>query len=92
MSSEVGVVNIEPEDIESHGRLEPGKMFLVDMNEGKIIGDEEIKNKIVSERPYKEWLNKNSLRLKDVPNDNKNCPIETLDVRTRQRLYNYTIE
>ncbi|MGY5353992.1 glutamate synthase large subunit [Wenyingzhuangia sp. IMCC45467] len=92
MSSEVGVVDIQPEDIVSHGRLEPGKMFLVDMNKGRIIDDEEIKNKIVSERPYKEWLNKNSLRLKDVPNDNKACPLETLDLKTRQRLYNYTIE
>jgi len=92
MSSEVGVVNIEPTDIESHGRLEPGKMFLVDMNEGRIIDDEEIKNKIVSERPYKKWLKDNSLQLKDVPNTNEVCPIETLDLKTRQRLYNYTIE
>ncbi|ANW97474.1 glutamate synthase subunit alpha [Wenyingzhuangia fucanilytica] len=92
MSSEVGVVDIAPEDVVSHGRLEPGKMFLVDMNKGRIIDDEEIKDKICSERPYKEWLNKNSLRLKDVPNENKACPLETLDLKTRQRLYNYTIE
>ena len=92
MSSEVGVVDIEPSDIESHGRLEPGKMFLVDMNEGRIIDDEEIKNKIVSERPYKKWLEANNLQLKDVPNTNEVCPIETLDLKTRQRLYNYTIE
>ncbi len=92
MSSEVGVVNIDPKDIERHGRLEPGKMFLVDMNEGRIIDDEEIKNKIVSERPYKKWLNENSMQLKDVPNTNEVCPIETLDLKTRQRLYNYTIE
>ncbi|HET7360545.1 MAG TPA: glutamate synthase subunit alpha, partial [Salinimicrobium sp.] len=51
MSSETGVIDIEPENIELHGRLEPGKMFLVDMNEGRIIGDEEVKKKIVSERP-----------------------------------------
>ncbi len=92
MSSEVGVVNIDPADIESHGRLEPGKMFLVDMNEGRIIDDEEIKNKVVSERPYQKWLDKNSLQLRDVPNTNEVCPIETLDLKTRQRLYNYTIE
>jgi len=86
MSSEVGVVDIEPSDIESHGRLEPGKMFLVDMNEGRIIEDEEIKNKIVSERPYRKWLDKNNLQLKDVPNTNAVCPIETLDLKTRQRF------
>ncbi|PCE64602.1 glutamate synthase large subunit [Sediminicola luteus] len=92
MSSEVGVVDLDPADIESHGRLEPGKMFLVDMNEGRIVGDEEIKDKIVTQRPYKKWLNENNLQLKDVPNNNTACPIETLDLNTRQRLYNYTIE
>ena len=92
MSSEIGVVEIAPEDIKSHGRLEPGKMFLVDMNEGRIINDEEIKSRIVSERPYKEWLEKTRLHLKDVPYTNTTCPIETIDIKTRQRLFNYTFE
>ncbi len=92
MSSEVGVVEVEPSDIELHGRLEPGKMFLVDMNEGRIIDDEEIKSKIVSERPYQEWLDKTRLHLKDIPYTSATCPIETIDVKTRQRLFNYTIE
>ena len=92
MSSEIGVVDIAPEDVEKHGRLEPGKMFLVDMNEGRIIEDEEIKSKIVSERPYKEWLYKTRLHLKDVPYNNETCPIETIDIKTRQRLFNYTFE
>ncbi len=92
MSSEIGVVEVAPEDVESHGRLEPGKMFLVDMNEGRIINDEEIKTKVVSERPYKDWLNKTKLHLKDIPYAGETCPIETIDVYTRQRLFNYTIE
>ncbi|WP_242134278.1 glutamate synthase large subunit [Aestuariivivens marinum] len=92
MSSEVGVVDLDPSDIEKHGRLEPGKMFLVDMNEGRIVDDEEIKNKIVSERPYKEWLDKTRLHLRDVPYTNETCPIETIDIKTRQRLFNYTFE
>ncbi len=92
MSSEIGVVEVAPEDVESHGRLEPGKMFLVDMNEGRIINDEEIKSKIVSERPYQEWLDKTRLHLKDIPYTSATCPIETIDVKTRQRLFNYTIE
>ncbi|PQJ73756.1 glutamate synthase large subunit [Polaribacter gangjinensis] len=92
MSSEIGVVDIEPSDILKHGRLEPGKMFLVDMNEGRIIEDEEIKNKIVTERPYKEWLDKTRLHLRDVPYTNETCPIETIDIKTRQRLFNYTFE
>ena len=92
MSSEIGVVDIEPENIESHGRLEPGKMFLVDMNKGRIINDEEIKSKIVLERPYKKWLQKTRLHLKDVPYTSETCPIETIDIKTRQRLFNYTFE
>eukprot|EP00095_Tigriopus_kingsejongensis_P005784 maker-scaffold4222_size6372-snap-gene-0.0 protein:Tk05784 transcript:maker-scaffold4222_size6372-snap-gene-0.0-mRNA-1 annotation:"glutamate synthase" len=92
MSSEIGVVDVAPEDVESHGRLEPGKMFLVDMNKGRIINDEEIKSKIVSERPYQEWLNNTSLNLKDIPYTNQTCPIETIDIKTRQRLFNYTFE
>ena len=92
MSSEIGVVEVAPEDVKSHGRLEPGKMFLVDMNEGRIINDEEIKSRIVSERPYQEWLDKSRLHLKDLPYTNATCPIETIDVKTRQRLFNYTIE
>jgi glutamate synthase (ferredoxin) len=92
MASEVGVVDIEPEDVESHGRLEPGKMFLVDMNEGRIIDDEEIKTKIVNQRPYKKWLDKSRLHLRDVKYTNETCPIETIDIKTRQRLFNYTFE
>ena len=92
MASEIGVVDFAPEDVERHGRLEPGKMFLVDMNEGRIIEDEEIKSKIVRERPYKKWLDQTRLHLKDVPYTNETCPIETIDIKTRQRLFNYTFE
>ena len=92
MSSEIGVVDIAPEDIKEHGRLKPGKMFLVDMNEGRIIQDEEIKSKIISERPYQEWLDKTRLHLKDVPYSGETCPIESIDIKTRQRLFNYTFE
>ena len=67
MSSETGVLDIKPENVVKHGRLEPGKMFLVDMNAGRIINDEEIKQEIVSKRPYREWLNRNLLPLAGVP-------------------------
>ncbi|MEN8879875.1 MAG: glutamate synthase central domain-containing protein, partial [Polaribacter sp.] len=92
MSSEIGVVDIAPSNVKEHGRLEPGKMFLVDMNEGRIIEDKEIKSKIVTERPYQEWLDKTRLHLKDVPYTSETCPIETIDIKTRQRLFNYTFE
>jgi len=63
MSSETGVVDIKPENVEFHGRLEPGKMFLVDMNKGRIVNDEEIKEKIATKHPYRKWLNENLIHL-----------------------------
>ena len=63
MSSETGVVEIEPENVLSHGRLEPGKIFLVDMDEGKIVNNDEIKSQIVSKQPYRKWVNNNILQL-----------------------------
>jgi glutamate synthase (ferredoxin) len=92
MSSEIGVLDVKPEDVVQHGRLEPGKMFLVDMNEGRIIEDDEIKNAIVTKRPYRKWLNDNLLQLAKVPYTNNSTPTESLDYETRLRLFGYTIE
>ncbi|WP_299682926.1 glutamate synthase large subunit [uncultured Tenacibaculum sp.] len=92
MSSEIGVLNIKPDNVVKHGRLEPGKMFLVDMNAGRIIEDEEIKEKIVSKHPYKEWLKEHSLPLADIPYTNNSIPKEKTDYKTRLRLFGYTTE
>ena len=92
MSSEIGVLDIKPEDVVQHGRLEPGKMFLVDMNKGRIIEDEEVKKAIVTKHPYKKWLNDNLLQLAKIPYTNNPIPVETIDFETRQRLFGYTIE
>ena len=92
MSSEVGVVEIEPENIELHGRLEPGKMFLVNMEEGRIVNDEEIKEEIALRYPYKEWLNKNLVHLKDIPYND--CPLflNEASVQKRKAVFGYTLE
>jgi glutamate synthase (ferredoxin) len=92
MSSETGVLDIKPENVVHHGRLEPGKMFLVDMNAGRIINDEEIKQKIVSEKPYRKWLNKNLLPLADIPYTGNDSPKEEIDLVARQKIFGYTIE
>jgi len=92
MSSEIGVLDIKPEDVIQHGRLEPGKMFLVDMNEGRIIEDDEIKKDIVTKQPYKKWLNENLLHLANVPYTQNEIPEEVVEFETRQRLFGYTIE
>jgi glutamate synthase (ferredoxin) len=92
MSSEVGVVDLEPENIEMHGRLEPGKMFLVNMEEGRIVNDEEIKEAIALKHPYKEWLNKNLVHLRDIPYND--CPLflNEASVQKRKAIFGYTLE
>ncbi|WP_340203239.1 glutamate synthase large subunit [Ascidiimonas sp. W6] len=92
MSSETGVIDIKPENVSYHGRLEPGRMFLVDMNEGRIIQDEEVKDKIVSERPYREWLDKNLLPLAKVPYTDYKTPIEPEARITRLKVFGFTTE
>ena len=92
MSSETGVIEIDPKNIEHHGRLEPGKMFLVDMNKGRIVKDEEIKESIVSKHPYKQWLDKNLVHLRDIPA--KKGPIKHREdtLEKRQVVFGYTEE
>ena len=92
MSSETGVVEIEPKNVLSHGRLEPGKIFLVDMEEGKIVNDEEIKSQIVSKKPYRKWVNNNILQLKDVPYTGNRTPNEKIKFETRLKIFGYTKE
>ncbi len=67
MASETGVLPIDPSTIIEKGRLQPGKMFVVDMEKGKIISDEELKKEICSQKPYGEWLNKYKIRLEELP-------------------------
>ena len=67
MASEVGVLDILPEDIILNGRLKPGRMFLVDTQEGRIVEDEELKRDICRQRPYQEWVRKNLIRFEELP-------------------------
>ena len=92
MSSETGVLEIDPENIEMHGRLEPGKMFLVNMDEGRIVEDDEIKKQISLNKPYKRWLKENLLHLKDIPYTGNNNEVENEDFETRMRIFGYTQE
>lgn len=67
MASESGVLPVDPSMIKEKGRLQPGKMFVVDMEQGRIISDEELKKDICSRKPYSEWLNKYKIRLEELP-------------------------
>ena len=92
MSSETGVIQIDPANVSLHGRLEPGRMFLVDMEEGRIVEDHEIKEKISSKRPYGEWLNQNLLHLKDIPYTGNKTLIEKESFIKRLQAFGYTEE
>ena len=67
MPSETGVLPVEPSMIKEKVRLQPGKMFVVDMEQGRIISDDELKQTICSQKPYAEWLNKYKIRLEELP-------------------------
>ncbi len=93
MASEAGVLPIEPERIASKGRLQPGRMFLVNMEEGRIIADEEIKHQIATEHPYRDWLNQYKVKLDQLkdPTPETRPPV-TGNVIQRQSAFGYTFE
>src|SRR5438552_3053730 len=91
MASEVGVLDIPPEQVLVKERLHPGKIFLVDTAQGRIIDDDEIKAQLAAERPYGDWLRQNQVRLEDVAA----APVTESDhatVLTRQMAFGYTHE
>src|SRR2546421_295853 len=67
MASEAGVLPIEPERIAQKGRLQPGKMFLVDLEQGRIIADEELKNRYAKAHPYQKWLDDHHILMESLP-------------------------
>src|SRR3546814_16761637 len=67
MASEIGVLDIPPEKIVRQWRLQPGKMFLIDLEEGRIVDDGEIKAQLATTHPYREWLNKTQVKLEALP-------------------------
>ncbi len=92
MASEVGVLDIEPKKILKKGRLEPGKMFLIDLKEGRIVEDVEIKEKIAKEQPYGEWLKQNLTTLENLPEAPHVPEPDHETVLKRQKAFGYTHE
>ncbi|MGL5020178.1 MAG: glutamate synthase central domain-containing protein, partial [Luteolibacter sp.] len=93
MASEVGVVpDLDPLTIVEKGRLRPGKMFLVDMKEGRIVPDEEVKKRVYSAKPYRQWLAENRITLKDLPAASAPKTIEPERILERQLAFGYTYE
>ncbi|MGC9450568.1 MAG: glutamate synthase large subunit [Oceanipulchritudo sp.] len=93
MASEVGVLpDLDPLTVIEKGRLQPGRMFLVDMNEGRIIPDEEVKRRVYSAQPYQEWLDERRLTRKNLPAP-KNVPdVDLMRIKERQIAFGYTYE
>ncbi|MDH3498822.1 MAG: glutamate synthase large subunit, partial [Acidimicrobiia bacterium] len=91
MASEVGVVDIPESKIVEKGRLQPGKMFLIDTTKGRIVRDEEIKADLAAARPYQEWLDRNLLHLDDVAT-RPSTRSESTPLVQRQQAFGYTHE
>ena len=92
MASEVGVLEIPPEQVERKGRLEPGKMFLIDTQQGRIIDDSELKHEMATDQPYREWLDAHMVGLADVPDGAEVAEPEHATVIRRQQIFGYTHE
>ena len=93
LSSEVGVLDIDPARIVKKSRLEPGKMLLVDTLAGRVIGDEELKERYARRNPYGEWLDRNLVRLRELPIPNKKVEMYTSQRRAQvQKAFGYTYE
>ena len=92
MASEAGVLPTEPERIAEKGRLQPGKMFLVDTKQGRIIPDEEIKAGIVNEYPYRDWLDANHVLLSQLPEPSHEALEDHSTILHRQQAFGYTFE
>ncbi|HEX6658628.1 MAG TPA: glutamate synthase central domain-containing protein, partial [Ilumatobacter sp.] len=91
MASEVGVVDVDPAKVITKGRLQPGRMFLIDTAEGRIVDDEEIKTTLAAEHPYGEWLAESLVELDDLP-PREHVVFSHDSVLRRQQLFGYTHE
>ena len=92
MASETGVLPVPEEDIVVKWRLQPGKMLLVDLDQGRLIPDEELKSQLAQSHPYKEWLERTQIVLEDLPPAPEAAPISNLSLLDRQQLFGYTQE
>src|SRR3954463_4719021 len=92
MSSEVGVLDIPPDRVIEKGRLQPGRIFLVDTELGRIVGDEELKERIARQAPYGEWLNESMLRSENLPPPIRWMPPDREMLIRRQEVFGYTSE
>jgi glutamate synthase (NADPH/NADH) large chain len=92
MASEVGVLDIPPERVVQKGRLQPGRMFLVDTAEKRIVSDDELKSRLAGEKPYAQWLEEHLVALDDLPPPTNVIEPDHETVLRRQEVFGYTAE
>ncbi|MDC7234116.1 MAG: glutamate synthase large subunit [Spirochaetales bacterium] len=92
LASEAGVIDIEPEDILENGRLEPGKMFLVDLNRHRVIRDNEIKSIISRQKPYRRWLSEQKIELKGLHGAPRKIKHDSATLLERMKSFGYSFE
>ncbi len=92
MASEVGVLPIDPADVKRKGRLQPGRMFLIDTEARRIIDDAELKQEYATRRPYRQWVEANRVRLDDLPAASPSYSHPPRALQRRQQLFGYTLE
>ena len=91
LASEVGVIDLAPEQIKAKGRVAPGKMFLIDTQAGRIIDDAEIKEQVAASNPWAQWVAENKISLNELP-DLEHVTHNSASVQLRQRTFGYTTE
>ncbi len=92
MASEVGVVPVNPANVKAKGRLEPGRMFLIDFEAGRLVPDEELKNEFANRRPYKAWLDEQRIALRDVALKQAERAYDRETLLPRMQAFGYTTE
>ena len=92
MASEVGVLPVAPENVKEKGRLQPGRMFLLDFGQGRLIPDQEVKAEFANRRPYQEWLDRQVVTLEDLGDDEGPDSIKDASLTQRMRAFGYTTE
>ncbi len=92
VASETGVLPVKPEQVKFKGRLQPGKMLLADLEEGRIIPDEELKSKLAARQPYGEWIEQNQITIESLPEPPRWHPTDFDTLRQRQRCFGFTDE
>ena len=92
MASETGVLDVPPSDVKFKGRLQPGRMFLVSLDQGRIIDDEELKSNLARKNPYGQWLKDNKITLDDLPAAPEPPVLDAKELVSLQQAFGYTIE